>query len=38
MPAEDAGQRHAGMIYGGGPSRVMRTPEGAMIELIRPGG
>jgi len=25
---------HAGIIYAGGPSRMLRTPEGALVELI----
>jgi hypothetical protein len=34
-PSHSFEKNHAGMIYAGGLSRVLRTPEGALIELVR---
>jgi len=34
LPGLQTGARHAGVIYGGQPSEVCRTPEGALVEVI----
>jgi hypothetical protein len=34
LPGLETGERHPGVIYGGGRSEVWRTPEGALVEVI----